>query len=390
MLKVSKFLIVTVFLLIVLAVIYILFLKLKIAGDVNLNFFQSNTPTKSSEYNLSYAAWIPYWDTKAGITSLEKTQVNFEIISPVWYEVKDDGTLQKKNAGNKEKFVSLIKNRNIKLIPAIAMFDHEIFSKVLQNEKNLERHIEEIYQLVVNENFDGIDLDYESTKLSDKDQYFIFLEMLSEKLHKINKTLIITVLAKWNDDKSYASLPETRIVQDWTRIAEFADQIRIMAYDYTNSKSQFPGPIAPLNWIKDILEYAVNKIPREKIILGIHLYAYEWWLEVDPTNKDQEFSSLTFITNYLLNNSSDKAARAYTYDTVLKVLAENQGERSEYQGEQILEYQKINSVTNKLEYRILIYIDPAGVRQREQLAKVYQIAGVSYWRLGSEADLLEN
>jgi len=388
----KKFIRILIFVLIFLGVITVITIVISVlAGNkvININLFSQITPTPNPYHQLSYSAWIPDWGINEGLTSLKTNAAKFDYLSPVWYEVKEDGSLINKKPKNAAKMFSIANKNDIKLVPAIAMFDHELFTKVLQNQENLQRHITAIYDLVVSEDYAGIDLDYESTKLQDKEQYFAFLAELSAKLHQADKILIVTVLAKWGDAVIYPSLPETRIVQDWSRIAELADQVRIMAYDYTYSKTQFPGPIAPVNWIKDILDYAVTKIPREKIILGIHLYAYEWWLEVDPTNKDQEFSSLTFITNYLLNNSSDKAARAYTYDTVLKVLAENQGERSEYQGEQIFKYQKTNSDTGKLENRILIYIDPVGVRQREQLAKDYQIAGVSYWRLGREADLLD-
>ena len=388
----KKFIRILIFVLIFLGVITVITIVISVlAGNkvININLFSQITPTPNPYHQLSYSAWIPDWGINEGLTSLKTNAAKFDYLSPVWYEVKEDGSLINKKPKNAAKMFSIANKNDIKLVPAIAMFDHELFTKVLQNQENLQRHITAIYDLVVSEDYAGIDLDYESTKLQDKEQYFAFLADLSAKLHQADKILIVTVLAKWGDAVIYPSLPETRIVQDWSRIAELADQVRIMAYDYTYAKTQFPGPIAPVNWIKDILDYAVTKIPREKIILGIHLYAYEWWLEVDPTNKDQEFSSLTFITNYLLNNSSDRAARAYTYDTVLKVLAENQGERSEYQGEQIFKYQKTNSDTGKLENRILIYIDPVGVRQREQLAKDYQIAGVSYWRLGREADLLD-
>src|SRR5690606_23608568 len=42
------------------------------------------------------------------------------------------------------------------------------------------------------------------------------------------------------------------------------------------------GPISPLNWFANITTYALETIPREKIILGIGLYAYNWANDGSP------------------------------------------------------------------------------------------------------------
>ena len=48
-----------------------------------------------------------------------------------------------------------------------------------------------------------------------------------------------------------------------------------MGYDYHWATS-VPGPIAPVNWIQDVLRYAVVQIAPSKIILGIPMYGYDW------------------------------------------------------------------------------------------------------------------
>ncbi|MEI7578517.1 MAG: glycosyl hydrolase family 18 protein [bacterium] len=321
-------------------------------------------------------AWIPNWGSTAGLASLNTKSKQFQDISPVWYEVNIDGTLINKRPKEAAQIISVLTKNNVKIIPAIAMFDHEIFSPVLQTPENLDRHVQAICSESAKQQYDGIDLDYESTKLSDKEKYFEFISKLSQCLHQQNDLLYVTVLAKWGDDISYPSLPETREVQDWSEIARFADQIRIMAYDYTYSQAAFPGPIAPLSWMEQISEYAVTKVDPDKLALGIHLYGYEWF----STNE----SDLTF---HPVNEESlltgNKNVRSYTYDTILGILKNYPaGELSDFEGEKVFKYKKGN------EYRVLVFIDPAGIQARINLAQKYHLKGVVFWRLGGESSLL--
>jgi spore germination protein YaaH len=335
-------------------------------------------PTPDPDHKLTYSGWIPYWGSPEGFTSLKAHSTELTSISPVWYEVNADGSLVKKFPANKDQIQQYALSKGIALYPTVSLNDHDIFTGILQDQINLDRHIQAILAEVFINNYDGIDLDYESTSLTDKSQYFLFLSRLSEMLHQQNKKLIVTVLAKWGDDIVYPSLPETRQVQDWALIGPLADEVRIMAYDYTYSRSYYPGPIAPTGWIQDVLEYALTKLPAKKIILGIHLYSYEWSIA-------QSADQLDFIVDYHANKQSDQTARSYDYLTVKTVLQQNQGLISTYQGENIFRYNK--NVNGTIEKRVLVYITPEGVNERINLAKSYGVKGVVFWRLGNDADL---
>jgi spore germination protein YaaH len=334
------------------------------------------TPTLSPivKRNLEINGWMPNWASSSGFETVQKNSKLFTSISPVWYEVNEDGTLKNTFPTNRNQIIEYAKANNIKIYPAIAMFDHEIFTKVLQSEENLTRHIESILKEV--KSYDGIDLDYESTKLSDKEKYFEFVARLSDGLKANNKNLIITVIAKWGDDILYPSLPETRQVQDWARLSEYVDEIRIMAYDYTFSKSYFPGPIAPLSWVRDCLTYALTKIPPEKIVLGIHLYSYEW--ETDSS------IPYDFIVDMSANKTGEKSAASYNYTQVKSILAEHKGVVSEFDNESIFRYEDGGKK------KTLVYQTPTQLQKRIEIAKEFNIKGVVFWRLGGEGDIFSS
>jgi spore germination protein YaaH len=192
-----------------------------------------------------------------------------------------------------------------------------------------------------------------------KENFLKFLKNLSEELNERDKVLSVTVFAKW-DDADYKDHQETRGVQDYSEVAKYADEVRIMAYDYTLQSSKVPGPIAPIDWVKKILDYATEKIPKEKVWLGVHLYGYQW--------------------------SSDRTI-AFTYTTALSAIVNDPDIEYVYK-EDIGETYSVFSCDNG--YTCKAYFQsPEGVEARRTLAKEYEVAGISYWRLGGELDLLK-
>jgi spore germination protein YaaH len=347
------------------------------------------TETKTNP-NLNICGWIPNWASSDGLKSMQENKTLLNCISPVMYEVNNDGSLKSIIPGNIKEMIKFAKDNNIKVIPTIAMFDHEIFSPVLQNEENFKRHISQIMAIFDKYDVDGIDLDYESTKLVDKEKYQQFIVELADKLHAKNKSLVVTVLAKWGDDVEYPSLKETRKVQDWRFLAGYADQIRIMSYDFTYSRSKNPGPIAPLTWMNQIMTYAKTMIPDQKIVLGIHLYSYQWAYE-SASKSDLDAMPFTFTVDYMQNPSDDKVNIAsYDYNVVNKIIQTNTGKSLEVEGEKVFIYQKFIAEKNKYENRVLVYLDQAGVVARKKLASQNNAYGVCYWRLGNEGNLLRD
>ncbi len=359
---------------------------------------------------LNFSAWLPVWAGTAGSRSLKALPDNFNSISPMWYEVNADGSLRKINSDQAEIVKTETKKKKIALIPTVALFDHNLLGQIMSDPTKFNTHINSITAQVEQFNYDGIDLDYESMRLIDKDKYFEFLQELSKRLHSKNRLLIVTVIAKTTDNIQIGSFRETKQVQDWTRISFFADYIRIMAYDYTFQGSANPGPIAPLDWQTELLDYAVTVIPRQKIVLGLHLYSYEWWqkkADLDAQRDNPKFQDpLKFKSNpseqvepaaYNFDDDPDleltpQKSRSYTYSVVKKVLTDNKskGKLESYQGEQIFRYSKLNPASGAVEERVLVFIDPDGVKARVKLAQNYGISGIVFWRLGGEDDLLKN
>ena len=60
-----------------------------------------------------------------------------------------------------------------------------------------------------------------------------------------------------------------------------ADFVIIMTYEWGWSGGP-PLPVAPINEVQRVLDYAVTVIKRKKIMMGMPLYGYDWALPYNP------------------------------------------------------------------------------------------------------------
>ena len=62
---------------------------------------------------------------------------------------------------------------------------------------------------------------------------------------------------------------------DFKGLGEVLDEIFIMAYEWGYTYGP-PMAIAPLYIVRQVVEYALTEVPREKLVLGIPNYGYDW------------------------------------------------------------------------------------------------------------------
>jgi hypothetical protein len=74
----------------------------------------------------------------------------------------------------------------------------------------------------------------------------------------------------------------------------YFDSCAIMSYAFSWAGSA-PGPISPMWWMEYIYDYAVTRIPREKIFLGIPGFGFNWRIDRKPAPGSYRGSSGTFL-----------------------------------------------------------------------------------------------
>jgi spore germination protein YaaH len=224
---------------------------------------------------------LVFWDQARGFESIVANADVFSEISPFWYRVLADGRIAPYTTAAGASYedpavLEFLRSRGILVIPTVAnvidgVWDGALASKVIADPQLRGINVTALVNLAVAKGYDGIDLDYENLRASDRAAFTSFVQQLAGALHARGKLLSVNVYAKTNEPGTWDG-PQA---QDWWAIGQAADQVRIMTYEYSWSASP-PGPIAPVAWVNDVIGYATSQIPSAKILQGIPLYGYDW------------------------------------------------------------------------------------------------------------------
>jgi spore germination protein YaaH len=227
------------------------------------------------------SANLVFWDQARGFDSIVANADVLSEISPFWYRVLADGRVVPYTTAAGASYedpaiVEFLRSRGIRVIPTVAniidgVWDGALASKVIADPRLRDVNVAALVNLAVAGGYDGIDLDYENLRASDRAAFTSFVEQLAAALHAQGKLLSVNVYAKTSEPGTWDG-PQS---QDWWAIGQAADQVRIMTYEYSWSTSP-PGPVAPVNWVNDVIAYATSQISPAKIVQGIPFYGYDW------------------------------------------------------------------------------------------------------------------
>ncbi|EQA43831.1 glycoside hydrolase, family 18 [Leptospira broomii serovar Hurstbridge str. 5399] len=206
------------------------------------------------------------------------------------------------------------------IIPTIFRWEND-FEKVSDaiglngNLKVRDFHIKNIINEIETYGYDGIDIDYEGMTCEKKESFEEFLIALKGELGKRNKLLSVSIHPKTVSEKKsvfpckglhapiqvdFFEAYRGQLSHDYEFLGKIADKVKIMAYELHPRKNGFPGPgpQAPDWWIERILEYAVTRIPADKLYMAIPTYGYDWSLNCDIPSKSVYYSRAKFIRDH--------------------------------------------------------------------------------------------
>ena len=152
-------------------------------------------------------------------------------------------------------------------------FNNYLVSAALNDAAARQRLLAELLATAQAKGYLGVDVDFEYILPEDRQAFSAFVQELADLLHSQGLTLSVALAPK-----TYAEQPGLLYEgQDYAALGAAADYVLLMTYEWGYTYSE-PMPIAPLNWVRRVLEYAVQEIPPDKITLGIPNYAYDWTL----------------------------------------------------------------------------------------------------------------
>jgi len=231
-----------------------------------------------------------------------------------------------------------------------AGFNPELTSITLNNPSARQSLINNIYSLTVTKGYAGVNIDFEGNLPEDRDIFSTFLSELGERLHAAGLLLTVAVHPKTSEDIPWL------LGYDYGAIGSVVDFMFIMAYDWHHMASN-PGPVAPINDVRSTIEFALERVDRRKIILGIPLYGYDWALPYNPGVLSQAISNENAIN-----------------------LAMRQGSPIHYSEEYKSPY--FYYVDERGQNHIIWFEDVRSIAEKLLLVREYQLLGTGPWQIG--------
>lgn len=153
------------------------------------------------------------------------------------------------------------------------VFNNQLVKRVSEEPQVQEQLIENLLGVVKEKGYDGVDVDFEYILPEDRVGYAQFVGKLRIAMNEIGRSVSVALAPKVSADQKgllYEGM-------DYRLLGENADSAFLMTYEWGYTYGP-PMAVAPINKVRQVLDYAVTEIPADKIIMGIPNYGYDWQL----------------------------------------------------------------------------------------------------------------
>lgn len=152
-------------------------------------------------------------------------------------------------------------------------FNNYLVSVVSNNMEAQANLIDQLLTTVRDKGYAGIDIDFEYILAEDREAFAAFVTNVRIAANAEGYTVSVALAPKIADDQP-GLLYEGK---DYALLGEAANSVLLMTYEWGYTYGP-PMAVAPINKVREVVEYALTRIPAEKISLGIPNYGYNWAL----------------------------------------------------------------------------------------------------------------
>ncbi|MBS1663219.1 MAG: glycosyltransferase [Bacteroidetes bacterium] len=291
------------------------------------------------------AAFYVDWDAQSFL-SLQQYIDKMNLVIPEWIFI--DPNADTIYTDIDQRAWGVMKKSGVKILPILSnnfkeQFRGDAVHRIINDPVKKERLINDLVRILEQNNFIGVNVDFEELVEKSNEKLVAFQKDLYERLHA--KHLLVTQdVIPFNEDYNFKQL------------AKYNDYIFLMAYDQFSDASG-PGPIAHQKWIEGAVDDAVKNIPTQKLVLCLAAYGYDWRL-------GKEMSSRTVSYQQALYTAKDEEA---------KIDFDDDSYNLHY------DYDDEDNVRHQVQFT-----DAATTFNALRFATEYGIAGTALWRLGDE------
>lgn len=152
-------------------------------------------------------------------------------------------------------------------------FNNNLISAIVNNSAAQENLINQLLYSIQTRGFRGVDIDFEYILPKDRIPFVEFVANVQAALSPFGYPVSVALAPKTSDSQT-GLLYEGK---DYGLLGQAADNVLLMTYEWGYTYGP-PMAVAPINKVREVVDYAITKIPREKLNLGIPNYGYDWTL----------------------------------------------------------------------------------------------------------------
>lgn len=230
-------------------------------------------------------------------------------------------------------------------------FSNYLITQLVNNWEARENLIQQIIATVQEKGFQGVDVDFEFILAEDREAFAEFVTRLREELNALGYTVSVALAPKTSDNQA-GLLYEGK---DYALLGEAANSVLLMTYEWGYTYGP-PMAVAPINKVREVVEYAITRIPEYKIDLGIPNYGYDW--------------TLPFV-------KGESQARTIGNIEAIQIAIEN---NAEIQFDTVAMTPFFRYTREGLEHEVW-FEDVRSMEAKFNLVKEFDLRGMGYWQI---------
>lgn len=157
------------------------------------------------------------------------------------------------------------------------MFNNRLTTALFSSPDAEERLTNQLLAVMQEKGYEGLDIDFEYVEPEERDAYTAFVQRITERMNGEGYEVIVALAPK-TDDNQPGLLYEAH---DYGALGQAANAVLLMTYEWGHTYGP-PMAVAPIDKVRKVVEYAVGRIPPQKIFLGVPNYGYDWTLPYTP------------------------------------------------------------------------------------------------------------
>lgn len=226
-----------------------------------------NPPPPTGDKPKVLAYWAQWGTDQSPWQSLSANIKLIDYVAPYWFSATSAGTLTARESNHK-RLVDLAHQNGKKVLPLVNLASGA--ASGLYSSAWRSKTATAIAGMIASEGVDGVNIDFESVPGDARSSLTAFVKLVADKLRPAGKLTTIAVGAKKDEATN-----DWAACWDYAALGRAADLVIVMTYDQHGGWSG-AGPVAGIDWVKQIEAYAASLIPKSKLMLGVAGYGYDW------------------------------------------------------------------------------------------------------------------